>query len=417
LLQGARQVGKTWLIKQFGKQEYKNVAYFNFEEEPGLNQFFEQSKNPKQILKKLSILNGTAIKPGETLIIFDEIQESNKALNSLKYFKENAAEYHIIASGSLLGVSLSANKSFPVGQVDFLTLYPVSFKEFLEQADNRMYNYLLNIDKIEAVPDLFFNRLTNLLQTYYITGGMPEAVKSFLENNDVEELGYIQNNIINAYKLDFSKHINPYDIPKVNYIWDSLPSQLSKENKKFIYSVVKKGARARDYENALLWLKNSGLIHIVNRITKPALPLSAYSDLTAFKVYLSDVGLLRKLSGLHFDTVRNPNLLFTEFKGAFSENFILQSLIPQFDTSLYYWSSGNIAETDFVLQNKNTIIPVEVKAEKNIKSKSLISYANKYNPKIKIRYSLRNFGLDKDLLNIPLFMADFTKQILEFTLR
>ena len=413
LLQGARQVGKTWLIKEFGKNEFENTAYFNFDEQPELNQFFEISKNPKQILEKLSIVTGKAINPKNTLIIFDEIQESNEALNSLKYFNEKASEYNIIASGSLLGVSLSANKSFPVGQVDFLTLCPVSFKEFLAQADNNMYKYLSNIKQVELIPDLFFNRLIDKLRIYYITGGMPEAIKSYLQNNDIEDLENIQNNILNAYKLDFSKHINSHDIQKVNYIWSSLPSQLSKENKKFLYKVVKKGARAREYENALLWLDNAGLIYIVNRITKPALPISAYSDLSAFKVYLLDVGLLRKMSQLHPSILRQGNLLFSEFKGAFAENYILQSLVSQFNNKAYYWTSGNSAEIDFVLQYKNTIIPIEVKAETNIKSKSLLSYSNKYQPEIKIRYSLKNFNLNNGTLNIPLFMADYTNKILE----
>jgi len=414
LLQGARQVGKTWLIKEFGKKEFEKIAYFNFDEQPELNQFFEISKNPQKIIEKLNIVNGSPIKPEKTLIIFDEIQESNDALNSLKYFKEKAQEYHIIASGSLLGVSLSANKSFPVGQVDFLTLYPVSFKEFLAQADNDMYKYLLNIKQVELIPDLFFNRLIDKLHIYYITGGMPEAITSFLIDNDIEELGTIQNNIINAYKLDFSKHIHPHDIQKVNYIWSSLPSQLSKENKKFLYKVVKTGARAREYENALLWLNNAGLIHIVNRITKPILPLSSYSDLSAFKVYLLDIGLLCQMSRLHPSVINQANLLFSEFKGAFAENYILQSLVSQFNNKPYYWTSGNKAEVDFVFQYENTIIPIEVKAETNVKSKSLISYTDKYHPTIKIRYSLKNFSFDGNMLNIPLFMSDFTKQILNY---
>ncbi len=414
LLQGARQVGKTWLIKQFGKNEFKNTAYFNFDEQTELNQFFEISKNPAQILEKLSIVNGKTINPKNTLIIFDEIQESNEALNSLKYFNEDAKEYSIIASGSLLGVSLSANKSFPVGQVDFFILYPLSFKEFLAQADNDMFKYLSSINKIEAIPNLFFNRIIEKLHLYYITGGLPEAVTSYLQNTDIEELRYIQKNILNAYKLDFSKHINSHDIQKVNYIWSSLPSQLSKENKKFLYKVVKKGARAREYENALLWLDNAGLIHIVNKITKPAFPLSAYADLSAFKVYLLDVGLLREMSKLSPSIINQSNLLFTEFKGAFAENYILQSLITQFNNKPYYWTSNNKAEIDFVIQYNDIIIPIEVKAETNIKSKSLISYAEKYQPKLKIRYSLKNLSLDNGLLNIPLFMSDFTKQILEF---
>ena len=413
LLQGARQVGKTWLLKHFGKKEFKNVAYFNFEEQPELNQFFEITKNPKRILENLAIVNGSAIKPSETLIIFDEIQESNEALNSLKYFNENAPEYHIIGSGSLLGITLSGNKSFPVGQVDFLTLYPVSFKEFLHKAEPNLYNYLDGLFEIAPIPDIFFNHLSEKLSLYFVTGGMPEAIKSILENSDMQELQKIQQNILKAYSLDFSKHINAHDIPKLNHIWSSIPSQLSKENKKFLYQVVKSGARAREYENALLWLKQAGLIHIVNKINKPSMPISFYTDLSAYKVYLIDVGLLRQMSNLHPSTIQQENSLFTEFKGAFAENYILQSLVAQFETPIYYWTSGNKAELDFILQYRNEIVPIEVKAKTNIKSKSLISYSNKYSPKIKIRYSLRNFNIENGTLNIPLFMSDFTERILD----
>ena len=413
LLQGARQVGKTWLLKQFGNNEYKNVAYFNFDEQPELKQFFEISKNPKRIIDNLSIVVGNAITPENTLIIFDEIQECNEALNSLKYFKENAPEYSIISSGSLLGVTLSKNKSFPVGQVDFLTLYPVSFKEFLNKAEHKLFNYLEGISEIAIIPDIFFNHLIEKLRLYFITGGMPEAIKSILENKNITELQEIQQNILDAYKLDFSKHISVSEIPKINFVWSSIPSQLSKENKKFLYQTVKNGARAREYENALLWLKQAGLIHIVNRISKPALPISSYADLSAFKVYLLDVGLLRQMSKLHPDIIQKENNLFTEFKGAFAENYILQSLIAQYKSDQYYWTSGNQAELDFVLQYKNNIIPVEVKAETNIRSKSLLSYSNKYTPNIKIRYSLKNFNLNNGTLNIPLFMVDYTDKILE----
>lgn len=413
LLQGARQVGKTWLIKQFGAKEFENVAYFNFEEQAELKQFFEITKQPQRIIDNLSVVNGSVIDSSNTLIIFDEIQECNEAINALKYFHENAPEYAVIGSGSLLGVSLSKGKSFPVGQVDFLTLFPISFKEFLAKSDSNLYSYLNNITEIKPIPDIFFNKLIEKLRLYFITGGMPEVIRSVLENNDIIELQQIQANIINAYKLDFSKHIRTSDIPKVNYIWSSIPSQLSKENKKFLYRAIKTGARAREYENALLWLKQAGLIHIVNKINKPALPISSYANLSSFKVYLLDVGLLRQMSNLHPDIFKQGNNLFSEFKGAFTENYVLQSLILQFTNEQYYWSSENMAEIDFILQYKNTIIPIEVKAETNIKSKSMTSYSNKYNPEIKIRYSLKNLRLDDKVLNIPLFMVDFTEKILK----
>ncbi len=412
LLQGARQVGKTWLIKHFGRKEFNDVAYFNFDEKSELKQFFEITKDPIRILSNLSIVHGKAISADKTLLIFDEIQECNDALNALKYFKENAPEYAVIGSGSFLGLSLSGNKSFPVGQVEFLTLYPVSFKEFLAKVDNKLHNYLLQISEISPIPDIFFNQLKDKLRQYFITGGMPEAIKTMLETNNIQELEKIQQNILNAYELDFSKHINTTVIPKTKYVWSSIPSQLSRENKKFLYQTVKKGARAREYENALLWLKQAGLLHIVNRISKPAFPIAAYSDLSAFKAYLLDVGLLRQLANLQANIINNDNTLFTEFKGALTENYILQSLVALFHTNQYYWTSGNKAEIDFIIQYQDYIIPIEVKAAESIKSKSLLAYSNKYNPKIKVRYSLKNLSIDNNLVNIPLFMVDYTKTIL-----
>ena len=413
LLQGARQVGKTWLLKYFGSKEYKNIAYFNFDEQPDLKQFFEITKSPKVIVENLAIVNGSAISANDTLIVFDEIQECNEALNALKYFKENAPEYSIIGSGSLLGITLSANKSFPVGQVDFLTLYPLTFKEYLHKAAPNLYKYLSGITKVSPIPDLFFNQLIQKLRLYLITGGMPEAIRNMLENNNIKELQETQENILKAYRLDFAKHIDVHEIPKLNYIWESIPSQLSKENKKFLYKAVKHGARAREYENALIWLEQAGLITKVNRINKPALPISSYADLSAFKIYLLDVGLLRQMSNLHPKVIQYGDQLFSEFKGSFSENYVLQSLIAQFKVKPYYWSSGNRAEIDFILQYENAIIPIEVKAAKNIRSKSLLSYSNKYAPEIKIRYSLKNLNIDNNTLNIPLFMVDFTENILK----
>ena len=412
LLQGARQVGKTWLLKHFGRKEFDDVAYFNFDEKTELKQLFEITKDPVRILSNLSLVHGRPISANNTLIIFDEIQECNDALNSLKYFKENASEYAVIGSGSFLGLSLSGNKSFPVGQVEFLTLYPVSFKEFLAKVDINLHNYLLQLNEISPIPDIFFNQLKDKLRQYFIIGGMPEAIKTMLESNSIHELEQTQRNILKAYELDFSKHINNPDIPKTKYVWASIPSQLSRENKKFLYQTVKKGARAREYENALLWLKQSGLIHIVNRISKPAFPISAYSDLSAFKAYLLDVGLLRQLADLQANIINNENALFTEFKGALTENYILQSLVALFQTNQYYWTSGNKAEIDFIIQYENQIIPIEVKAAENIKSKSLLAYTNKYKPNIKIRYSLKNLSINDNLINIPLFMVDYTKTIL-----
>ncbi len=415
ILQGARQVGKTWLLKNFGFEEFENIAYYNFDEQPELKQFFSTSKDVGRIIQNLALVNGKAILPGKTLIIFDEIQECNDALNSLKYFCENAPEYVVACAGSLLGVTLSRGASFPVGKVDFLTVHPLSFSEFLLADDPSLADYLNQIDSIAPIPDIFFNRLVEKFKMFFISGGMPEAVVTLLEKQDVELTQQILKNIQNAYSLDFSKHVENKDIPKIGFIWSSIPSQLARENKKFLYQSVKTGARAREYEDALLWLIQAGLLHKVFRNTKPSLPLSAYDDLTAFKIYLLDVGLLRRLSLLDPVAIKEGNRLFTEFKGALSENYVLQSLIRQFETHPRYWTSGNKAEIDFLIQHENTIIPIEVKSDTSVTGKSLTLYYKEFQPEIRIRYSLKNLKLDEGLLNIPLFMADFTRKLIEIT--
>ncbi len=413
ILQGARQVGKTWLLNDFGNEEFENVAYFNFEGQPELKQFFSSTKDTKRIIQNLSLVHGKPILPGKSLIVFDEIQECNDALNSLKYFCEDSPEYCVACAGSLLGVALSRGASFPVGKVDFITVYPVSFREFLLAADTTLSSYLNSIDTIEPVPDIFFNRLTDKLKMYFISGGMPEAIVALVEAGDVHRTQVVLQNILNAYTLDFSKHIAGKDIPKINYIWKSLPSQLARENKKFLYRTVKPGARAREYEDALLWLINAGLVYRIYRSQKPSLPLSAYDDLSSFKIYAIDTGILRRLSQLDPIAIKEGNRLLTEFKGALTENYILQSLILQFEVLPRYWTSGNMAEVDFFVQDKNEIIPVEVKADENIRSKSLTYYRKTYAPKVSIRYSLRNLKYDDGLINIPLFMVDYTREILE----
>lgn len=412
ILQGARQVGKTWSLKTFGAEEFENVAYFNFDEQPELKQFFASTKDVERILQNLGLVNGKAILPGKTLIIFDEIQECNDALNSLKYFYENAPEYAVASAGSLLGVTLSRGASFPVGKVDFLTVYPLSFSEFLLADDPSLAAYLNQIDAITPIPDIFFNRLVEKFKMYFISGGMPEAVVALLEDKDVELTQQVLKNILNAYSLDFSKHVENKEIPKIGFIWSSIPSQLARENKKFLFQSVKTGARAREYEDALLWLSQAGLVYKVFRSTKPFLPLSAYDDLTAFKIYLLDVGLLRRLALLDPVAIREGNRLFTEFKGALSENFVLQSLIRQFETPPRYWTSGNKAEVDFLIQYENSIIPVEVKSDISVKGRSLTIYQKEFQPEIRIRYSLKNLKQDDGLLNIPLFMADYTLKMI-----
>lgn len=417
LLKGARQVGKTSLLKWFGSREYQKTAYFNFDRQPDLKQFFELSKDPERIIQNLSLVVGFAIEPKTTLIIFDEIQECKEALNSLKYFEESNQAFHVVGAGSLLGVTLGNFASFPVGKVDFLEVHPLTFLEFLDQKDSDMANFIRGIERIEPIPDYFFNRISESFRLFMISGGMPEPAREIAESGDLSRVEELLDNINQAYQLDFSKHIPSKDIQKIAYIWDSIPSQLAKENKKFLYQVVKPGARAREYEDALTWLIQAGLVQKVSRITKAAIPLAAYSDLSAFKIYLLDVGLLRKKAGLEAKTILNPNDLFVEFKGSLAENFILQSLIAQFAQSPAYWTSNGKAELDFLLQYQGELIPIEVKSAENIRGKSLSVYAEENNPKVKIRYSMRNLVLQEGLINIPLFLVDRTKYFLDLVLK
>ena len=337
----------------------------------------------------------------------------NEALNSLKYFCENAAEFAIVGAGSLLGVAMSRGASFPVGKVDFLTIYPLTFSEFLAEASPELDNYFKSLSGFDAIPDIFFNRAVEFFKMYFISGGMPEAIVSLLENKDVEQTQQVLRNILNSFQLDFSKHAENKLIPKIIHIWNSLPSQLAKENKKFVYQLVATGARAREYEDALLWLSQAGLLYKIYCSQKPSLPLSGSDNISAFKVYLSDVGLIRRLSGLDPIAIKEGNRLFVEFKGALSENFILQSLVAQFEEQPRYWTSDYKAEIDFLIQYKNQIIPIEVKAGQNINSKSLAVYDEKFQPKLRIRYSMRNLKQDGNLLNIPLFLVDYTKKFID----
>jgi Predicted ATPase (AAA+ superfamily) len=411
ILQGARQVGKTFLLKDFGNRFFENVVYFNFEENRDLQQLFSATKDINRIVDSLSFLS-EPIKEKTTLIIFDEIQECNDALNSLKYFAESDKDYFVACAGSLLGVAMNRGYSFPVGKVDFITIYPLSFREFLKACSERLYSFLADYNKIEPLLDIFFNPLIEQYKMYSICGGMPEAVKILLSEKDVNKTSDILNKIIHAYSLDFSKYSDNKDIFKISYVFNSIPSQLAKENKKFIYQTVRSGARAREYERAVSWLEKAGLTYLVYRTTKPSLPMSAYDDLSAFKIYLSDVGLLREMASIEPRVILNGNSLFTEFKGSLAENYVLQSLIKQFSPIPRYWTSGNMAEIDFMIQYEGHIIPIEVKADKNIKSKSLAIYKEKYAPKLLLRYSLKNLELKDNILNIPLFMVDYTKDII-----
>ena len=413
LLTGIRQVGKTWLLKHFGKKYFVDTAYFNFERQEELSQFFRTTRDPGRIIDNLSLVHGRAIQPQKTLIIFDEIQESGEALNSLKYFCEEAPEYAVACAGSLLGVAFGHDKSFPVGKVDFLQVYPVTFSEFLSEEAPDLYGYLEQIDKPEPIPEIFFNPLCEKLKMYFISGGMPEAVATLLGARDTNATQAVLQSIISSYQLDFSKHVEKKDIPKINYIWNSLPSQLARENKKFLYQTVRPGARAREYEDALLWLSNAGLVTKVYCSEKPGIPLTAYDDLTAFKVYLPDVGVLRRLSLLDPVAFSEGNRMFTEFKGALTENYILSGLTGQFEPIPRYWRSGNKAEVDFLIQYRNQVIPVEVKSDENIRSKSLAYYKKEYTPGLSVRFSLRNLKKDEGLINIPLFMVDYARKIID----
>lgn len=406
ILRGARQVGKTYIIKQFGNENYDGVAYFNFDHDKELYNLFENTKDPYRILEQLSFIYGKAIIPSKTLIVFDEIQECPNALNSLKYFEEEAKDYHIISAGSLLGIRLS-HTSFPVGKVDFLDMYPMTFTEFLiADGEKNLVDYMASIKKIENIPNIFFDRLTEKLKAYFIIGGMPEAVNSWVNEKDVEKVNKIQDNILKAYESDFSKHTSNVEANKISIIWNSIPAQVSKENKKFLYQVAKGGARAREYEDAVNWLKDSNIVNKIYNVTKPNMPLISYNDLSAFKLYLCDVGLLRKMTDLDSKIVVYKDALFQEFKGALTENYILQTLLAT-GLNPYYFTFDNHYEIDFIVQYKNEIIPIEVKSSENINNTSLKFYNEKFKPKTRIRFSMRNLTKDDNLINIPLFMTEY----------
>ena len=411
ILKGVRQIGKTYILKKFGEENYEGVAYFNFDHDEDLQNIFVNTKSPKRILEQLSFIYGKAILPEKTLIIFDEIQECPNALNSLKYFQEEANEYHIACAGSLLGIRLS-HTSFPVGKVDFLNMYPMTFSEFLI-ADNceNLVEYMKSIKTIDKIPEIFFNQLEEKLKAYFIIGGMPEAVNVWVNEKNIELVNHVQENILRAYESDFSKHTQNSEANKISLIWNSIPSQLAKENKKFLYQVIKEGARAREYENALNWLNDANLIYKIYNITKPDLPLKAYHDLSFFKIYMNDVGLLRRMANLDSKIVIEGDRLFEEFKGAFTENYILTMLNYVFDEVPNYFTFDR-NEIDFVIQYKNKIIPIEVKSNKSTKNISLSKYNQKYDNEISIRFSMNNLNKDEKVLNIPLFLTEYIKNLM-----
>jgi len=406
VLQGVRQCGKTWLLRQFGRDNFQHTAYVNFDENPDYADFFA-TKDVSRIVSNLSMATGVPIVPGRTLLILDEIQGCPPALNSLKYFHENAPEQHVAAAGSLLGVAL-AGSGFPVGQVDFLELGPMTLTEFLDASgDGQLADYALHT-AIEPIPAPFLNMLNDRLREYLVTGGLPEPVSAWLEHRDTALVDQVLSSILRAYELDFAKHARPSDYPKISLIWASLPSQLARENKKFLYQSVKPGARAREYEDALQWLVGAELVTKVYRTTRPGLPMSAFDDLAAFKIYAADVGILRRLAGLDATAVANTALISGEFRGALTENYALQALKPQFDLTPRYWSQTNPPyEVDFLVQQNSQIVPVEVKSGVSTRSKSLTKYAQLFGDEVplRVRISEQNLSLDGNLLNIPLPMA------------
>ena len=418
ILNGARQVGKTWLLHEFARLEYKKEAYVVCRKNNLARQLFTQDFDVERILRGLRAMTSVDITPGDTLVILDEVQDIPEVLEALKYFKEEAPDYHIAVAGSLLGISLHENISYPVGKVNVINLYPMSFEEFLMAKGEKEACKLL-MSRDYGMMSLLHEKYVDLLRQYYYVGGMPEAVSKYVETGALREVRRIQQEILQGYDLDFSKHAPKEQVLRIRMVWNSVPSQLFKENKKFIYKVVKEGARAREYEDALQWLVDARLVHKIYRSTAPGLPVAAYDDLSAFKIYLVDVGLLRRLAQLAPTAFGEGNRLFTEFKGALTENFVLQTLITQFEVVPRYWSQNNPPyEVDFLIQRENDIFPVEVKSEANTTSKSLKKFKELFpdQVKLRVRFSLDNLKLDDDVLNIPLFMADQADRLIGLAL-
>ena len=406
IIRGARQVGKTWLMKEFGKTSFEHTVYISLDNDRRMRELFSADFDITRLITGIELYAGHKIDPMNTLIIFDEVQEVPAALTSLKYFNENAPEYQIICAGSLLGVALHQGTSFPVGKVEFLDLYPLSFSEFMLACNKEQFVSLLKQGDF-AMATTFKQEYIDLLKHYYYVGGMPEAASSFITNRDFNEVREIQQHILAAYEQDFSKHAPNETVPRIRMLWNSIPAQLTKENKKFIYGLVKEGARAREYEYALMWLADCGLIHKVHRVNAPNLPLKAYEDLKAFKLFLADIGLLSCMTRLRQDVLLDGNALFVEFKGALTEQYVLQQLKTLPDIETYYWTNErNTSEIDFLLDMGNAVVPLEVKAEVNLQSKSLKAFVDKYHPNLSIRTSMSDYKLEAWLLNLPLYATE-----------
>ena len=412
VIRGARQVGKTWLMKEFGRTEFAQIAYVDFESSRFLKNLFIEDYNINRIINAIQIETGVQIDPANTLIILDEIQEAEGGITSLKYFYENAPEYHVIAAGSLLGVSLHQKVSFPVGKVDFLDLHPLNFPEFLMALNQEALLKLIESQDWNLIRN-FKHRLIELLKQYYYTGGMPEVVLSFSQKKDYGEVRRIQNNILSAYEQDFSKHAPVEIVPRIRMLWNSTLAQLAKENKKFIYSALKKGARAKDFEISLSWLLDSGLVYKLNKINKAGLPLKAYEDMNAFKLFIVDVGLLAAIGSLDVKTLLEGNTVFEEFKGAITEQFVLQQLKTISNLPVYYWSAEKAnAQIDFVVQHSDRVVPIEVKARENLQAKSLKSFKQRYPQSIAARTSMSDFRKEDWLINVPLYAINSLLSIL-----
>ena len=413
IIRGARQVGKTWLMKEFGEKFFQKVAYINFDDNTRMEKLFEEDFDIERIIQGLKIESGVNIEASNTLIILDEIQETPKALKALKYFCENASEYYIISAGSLLGVAIHEGTSFPVGKVDFLDLLPLSFFEFLEAIEEKNLLEILKKNQQDMIK-IFHTKLKERLKLYYYIGGMPEVVNSYIKNKDLSEVRKIQKRLLNAYEQDFSKHAPSSIVPRIRQLWNNIPTQLAKENKKFIYGLVREGARAREYEIALSWLRECGLIYQVNRVNNSKIPLSAYQDFSAFKLYLLDVGLLAAMANVDVKTLLEGNEVFAEFKGSLTEQYVLCQLKQCTELEVFYWTSDTgIAEIDFLTQIGKNNVPIEVKASENLQAKSLKSFIQKYHTKVNVRTAMTEYREDNNILNIPLYMIGNIEKIIE----
>lgn len=406
IIEGARQVGKTWLMKEFGKQAYADTVYINFDSNSRMADLFSADLDTDRLIMGLELYAGRKINPDNTLLIFDEVQEVPRALASLKYFYENAPQYHIVCAGSLLGIALHQGTSFPVGKVDFLKLYPLSFSEFLMATGNERFAELLKNQDYEMITS-FKQTYIDALKHYYFVGGMPEAVQSFAESKDFNEVRAIQKRILAAYEQDFSKHAPNEIVPKIRMLWNSIPSQLARENKKFIYGLVREGGRAREYETAIMWLSDCGLVHKVSRVNAAGIPLKAYEDLKAFKLFIVDVGLLGCMTGLRQRTLLDGDNLFVEFKGALTEQYVCQQLKTIEDLGVYYYTNDRgSCEIDFVVDTGEQIVPIEVKAETNLRAKSLKTYRERFEPELSVRTSMADYKKEDWLLNLPLYAIE-----------